>query len=271
MFSDYRVLQALFGVEEQELCVRFGGVNHFFWILDFMVKDKPGYPLLVERLGGRTLDEALHEGETDEMGFHSHHALCHELYSAYGYLPYVGDRHTAEFLPGYLTPHPDVLARFKLVRTSVEERRERRGRARQVTLDLAAGKREPFPRSRETAVDIMVAVAYGRPFVDVLNLPNVGQIDNLPRGAVVETPGLVDSPGFCPITTGSLPPILEQIVAPHCRCQQMTLEAALRGDRELALQALMADPLCAHLSPSDVRAMGEELMRATQAWLPQFK
>jgi alpha-galactosidase/6-phospho-beta-glucosidase family protein len=50
----------------------------------------------------------------------------------------------------------------------------------------------------------------------------------------------------------------------------MTLEAALTGDRELALQALLLDPICAHLSPPDIRAMGEELLAATRAWLPQF-
>jgi len=67
-------------------------------------------------------------------------------------------------------------------------------------------------------------------------------------------------------------PALPQLLSePHCRCQLMTLEAALTGDRELALQSLMADPVCAHLSPSEVRSMGRELMAATKKWLPQFK
>jgi alpha-galactosidase/6-phospho-beta-glucosidase family protein len=51
----------------------------------------------------------------------------------------------------------------------------------------------------------------------------------------------------------------------------MTLEAALNGNRELALQALMLDPLCSHLSPSQIRTMGLELMAATNEYLPQFK
>jgi alpha-galactosidase len=270
VFANYRMLQKLLDVEEQDLAIRFGGVNHFFWILDFAVRGEPGYPLLAERLGEKTLDEALSEGETDEMGFHSHHALCDTLYRSYGYLPYVGDRHTSEFLPGYLTPNLEALERFRLVRTSVEERVQKREQARQVARDLAEGKKAPFARSRETAVDIMVAIAHDKPFCDVVNLPNVGQIDNLPRGAVVETLGLVDSLGFRPISTGPLPPALQVLVAPHCHCQQMTLEAALTGDRELALQALLLDPICAHLSPPDIRAMGEELLAATRAWLPQF-
>jgi alpha-galactosidase/6-phospho-beta-glucosidase family protein len=68
-----------------------------------------------------------------------------------------------------------------------------------------------------------------------------------------------------------MPERLLPLVEPHCRVQLMTLEAAMKGDKELALQSLLLDPLCANLAPSDVRKMGLELMDATAAWLPQFK
>jgi alpha-galactosidase len=105
----------------------------------------------------------------------------------------------------------------------------------------------------------------------VVNLPNVGQIDNLPRGAVVETLGLVDSAGFAPIAIGPLPELLRGVTEVHCHVQKMTLEAALSGNRKLALEALMLDPLCAKLAPSQIRKMGLDLMEATREYLPQFK
>ncbi len=101
-----------------------------------------------------------------------------------------------------------------------------------------------------------MAMSAGKPFVDVVNLPNTGQIENLPSGAVVETLGLVDALGFRPVAVGPLPPILRQMVEPHCHVQMLTLEAAMTGDVSMALEALMMDPLCAHLAPSRVRAMG---------------
>lgn len=271
VFGTYELLQKLFGAEESDLAVRFGGVNHFFWVFDFTVKGRPGYPLLRRTLAGRTLDEALAEGQTDEMGFHSHHALCEELYRQYGYLTYAGDRHTCEFLPGYITPRPSALKKFNLARTSIQQRHAGRRRNRKWTLALAKGEVAPGPRSRETAVDIMMAISRRRPFCDVVNTPNVGQIDNLPRGAVVETLGLVDDLGFRPIASGAAPAVLEPLLVPHCLVQKMTLQAALEGDRELALKALMLDPICAHLPPSRIRQMGLELMDATRKWLPQFK
>ena len=271
VFSTYGLLQQLFGCEEKDLAVRFGGVNHFFWILDFTVRGEEGYPALARRLAGRSLDEVLAEGDTDEAGWsHRRHSLCNEFYQQYGYLTYAGDRHTCEFVPGYITPKASALKAFNLVRTSVKQRREGHKRARKFTLELAKGKVDPGPRSRETAVDIMMALAHGKAFCDVVNLPNDGQIDNLPRGAVVETLGLVDPLGFRATVVGPLPPVLEQLVAPHALCQLMTLEAALTGNRKLAFEALMADPLCSHLPPSKVRQMGSELMEATKEWLPQF-
>jgi alpha-galactosidase len=269
VFSNYEVLQRIFGVEEKDLCVRFGGVNHFFWVLDFTVKGQPGYPLLKKRLGARSFDQAMREGFTDLIGFRSYHELCTELYRQFGYLPYVGDRHTCEFLPGCISPKPSALRRYGLVRTTIAERRAGHKASRQFTLRLAAGKEAPPPRTRESAVDILMAFAHHRPFVDVGNLPNVVQIDNLSRGAVVETLALVDGLGFRPIAVGPLPAAVQRLVEPQCICQKMTLQAALTGDRELALHSLLLDPVCSHLAPSQIRAMGNELLAATSKWLPR--
>ncbi len=271
VFANYHVMQQVFGVDEQDLSISFGGVNHFFWILDFAVKDRPGYPLLRRRLGKASLDEILRQGTTDAAGWHSNHLLCDELFREYGYLPYVGDRHTCEFFPHYITPKAGRLRGWNLKRTSIRTRKANLAKARKRVLEIARKQAGPFERSRETAVDIMCAVAAHKPFFDVVNLPNTGQIENLPRGAVVETLGLVDDLGFRPVTVGRLPQVIERLVAPHCHVQMMTLRAALEGDRELALQALMLDPLCAHLAPSRVRKMGTELMQATREYLPQFK
>jgi len=270
-FANLDVLQRLFGVEEEDLAVNFAGVNHFFWFLDFTVRGEPGYPLLRKRLQKQTLGEALSEGTRDGAGWHTHHALCDELLRGYGYLPFVADRHTCEFFPHYITGKVSRLRQWGLQRTSVKERERARARDRRRTLRLAAGKEAPPARSRETAVDIMNALANNKPFFDVVNLPNTGQIENLPRGAVVETLGRVDALGFRALSVGSMPEVLANLVRPHCRVQELTVQAALEGDREAALQALLVDPQCAHLPAKDVRSMGEELMRATSEWLPRFQ
>ena len=103
-----------------------------------------------------------------------------------------------------------------------------------------------------------------------MNLPNNGQITNLPKDAVVETFGSIGPTGFQPVGVGDLPPELLGLTLPHCNIQLMTLEAALTGNKRLALQALMLDPLCHKLTFAQITKMGEELMEANRDWLPQF-
>jgi galacturan 1,4-alpha-galacturonidase len=271
LFAVYRMLQKIYSVEENDISLKFGGVNHFFWVTDFTIKGKSYFTQLLEALKTKNLTSMVQEKDVDEAGFANHYLdLCNELFVNYSILPYPGDRHTCECLGGYILDASE-LDRLNIKRTTIEERYETRAKARERAAELASGELAPYEVSRETAVDIMKSFITNEPFIDVVNLPNIGQIDNLPRGAVVETLGQVDARGFTPLAFGALPGLVQRLVEPHCNVQMMTLEAALKGDRELALQALMADPACAHMPPDKVRAMGRELMAATTDFLPQFK
>jgi alpha-galactosidase len=198
-------------------------------------------------------------------------------------MPYIGDRHTSEFLPGTITSRRNLKA-YRLVRTSIETRRrgfrQRAAHLRAMTRQLraapagapAAGDISGYlERSRETAADIIAAYATGQPFIDVGNLPNIGQIDNLPRGSVVETAVRVDRNGFTPLTFGPLPEPLRSLVAPWPAVFDLTVEACFQRSRNLALQALRLDPTCAHLNTREVHEMGQRLMRAHARYLPAFK
>ncbi len=271
VFSIFTLLEKIFGVEEEDVSLRYGGVNHFFWVTDLTIKNQPGYPLLAEKLRNKTINDYLHADQKDEAGMVNFRStLCDAFYREYGLLTYTADRHTCEFISGYLNDGKDKLGQYDLVRTSIDERMRKCANVRRITAELASGERKPFTKSRETAVDIMKAFIENRPFIDVVNLPNIGQIDNLPRNAVVESLGQVDSSGFTPLAIGKLPDAVQAMVEVHCRNQLVCLEAAVTGNKDLALQALIQDPLCSHLSIDAARAMGEELMAATANWLPQF-
>jgi alpha-galactosidase len=170
-----------------------------------------------------------------------------------------------------ISPTDERLKEYNIHRTSHADRVRKRQDNLDYARQMVAGKIKMPPRSRETAVDMVLAISKNRPFIDVVNRPNEGQVENLPRGVVVETLGIVDALGFRPIAQGPMPPALAGLVEPHCRVQQMTLEAALKGDKKLAIEALMIDPQCWHLRPAQVRKMAGELMEATADYLRQFK
>jgi alpha-galactosidase/6-phospho-beta-glucosidase family protein len=162
------------------------------------------------------------------------------------------------------------MSKYRLVRTTIRERQEamdRRGRRLREMLKGAIGKGY-FTRSRETAADIIAAHRQGRPFIDVGNLPNLGQVANLPRGSVVETAVRVDGNGFAPVTYGSLPAGVAGLVEPFCRSFDLNVEACFRGDRPMALQALRLDPACARLTWPQVQELGRRLLAAHRDFLP---
>ena len=274
LFENYRMLMGIFGLKsEDQLRASYAGINHFFWILDFSIKGKAGYPLLQPKLrGGKRLDDLIRTKYVDPQGHSSHRRLiASELYEEFGYLPYFGDRHTCEFFGRYLTPDRTRLKQYHLVRTSTAERRRKRVRRRKDVIALANGTQTMEPtRSRETACDIMAARTANVDFIDVMNLPNIGQVSNLPYGAVVETPGLVNMLGFTPITVGPMPEPLVNLIMPHIINHELIVEAGLEGDWDKATQALIADPLCAHLPLSKIKKMGRQLLEANRRYLPQF-
>jgi len=127
-----------------------------------------------------------------------------------------------------------------------------------------------FERSRETAADIIAAHSSGRSFIDVGNLSNIGQVANLPMGAVVETAMRVDRNGFTPLSFGPLPEQIYGLIAPWTTVFNLGVEACFCRDKEMALRALRLDPVCSHLNTVQVREMGERLMKAHAAYLPSF-
>jgi alpha-galactosidase len=129
---------------------------------------------------------------------------------------------------------------------------------------------EPIPtgRSREEISDIMAAMWTGEDSVNIVNLPNAGQVRDLPLGAVVETYGALNGNGASGIVFGELPPPVAALVHPHVFNQEAIVQAGLTGDRDLAFCAFLNDPLIANRP--DARQMFEEMFETQEEYLPQF-
>ena len=259
----------LFGVDPDRISAKIGGINHFFWILDFTVDGENGYELLKKKLAGRPLFHLDKSFDPRHGIFEINHRVLSAIYDNFGYLTYSADDHTSEFLPGFLMSRKAVRD-YRIFHKSMQDRADTIAKNWKEVDNIISGKQKIFDRSIEIAVEVMKAIRFGTHHVDIVNLPNEGQIDNLPRHAVVETYGTVSASGFCPTAVGKLPPALLGLTLPHCNIQLMTLEAALTGNKQLALEALMLDPLCHKLTFAETRQMAEELMAANRKYLPQF-
>ena len=281
LFENLEKIVAIYGLSgESELSVSYAGLNHFFWTTQARTKELDILADLKARIASESLTELLKKtsAAVDEGSDTSRHdpssvrELSTALFRETGVMPYFGDRHTCEFFPCYIT-NKDVMNRFKLVRTSIGERAESVDKRRKQIIDAVDGKLpESFlERSRETAADIIAAHSSGGSFIDVGNLPNIGQISNLPTGLVVETAVHVNRNGFTPLAFGELPQPVLGFVEPYAHSFPMVVDACFRRDKMMALSALRLDPVCSHLTGDQVVEMGNRLLDTHSDFISAFK
>ncbi len=79
--------------------------------------------------------------------------------------------------------------------------------------------------------------------VQVVDVRNEGAIPDLPDDAVVELPARIDRSGATPIPTAPLAPEMRALVQHAKAYEELAIEAAVTGDRQVALRALMTNPL----------------------------
>jgi alpha-galactosidase len=260
------------GFTPADLSLTAAGINHLAWVLDLRHDGQNVYPRYRELVRG-WLSSAPPPSDDPYEGFQEVSARLMELY---GFYPSPGDRHVAEFFPFFLRQTGDGLgyglqSGLDMTNDILASRDERWDRIADQAEGRAELDRALFDEAREgeRVVSIMEAIVTDRPLLELaVNVRNDGLIPNLPAEAVVEVPGLVDGRGVHGIAVGALPEGIAGILAARARQQELTVDAALAGDRALVLQALLADPLVP--SVETAAAMLDEALRTHEAFLPQF-
>jgi len=253
----------------KEIRVNVLGINHFTWIDRAHYKDVDLLALVRRHIAepGVMRPYTREQVESWHDWFHSADQVKFELFKYYGMLAAAGDRHLVEFMPGF-TRSPEELFRWGVIRTPVSYRIERWRSAPQKTRNLMEG-RTPLMlgTSGEEGVAQMRALLGLDDLVTNVNVENTGQVSNLPLHAVVETNARFSRDQARPVAAGALPPALQSLVARHVSNQEMTVEAALTRDKDLAFQAVLNDP-ANRLPPDETWSMFDEMLRASRAFLP---
>jgi len=104
--------------------------------------------------------------------------------------------------------------------------------------------------------------------VQVVNTLNEGAIPDLADDAVVEVPCQISAAGAEPLPVAPLPPEMHGLVEHAKAYERLTVQAAVSGDRETALQALLANPLVREFDVA--RPLLDELLEANREFLPRF-
>jgi alpha-galactosidase len=250
----------------QHLDIKVAGINHFSWVVD--IRDKATgedlYPLLRERwLGGYR---------------RSFEPLTRELFEIFGLLPTPGDAHVCEYLPWVADAMHKPWEKYHLTPQDWDGNRRRRARRRQIAADIVSGAMdieeltdmEKFDILREPIPEMIAAMHYNDNYYnDQLNIPNNGGlIPNLPADAIVEVPGVISGMGVQGLGLPPLPEGIAELCRRELGLSSLVVDAAVQGDRQLMLQALLLDPMVTDIDIA--RAIMDDLLREFAAYLPQF-
>jgi alpha-galactosidase len=251
-------LAGYLGVPPSEIEFVTGGVNHLAWVLRLERDGQDLYPALQAVLDAGRIP-------ADDL-------VRAELFRRFGYYPTESSEHHAEYNPWFI-PKDDLVARLHIpigeyldrVANNLAEYEDTKRR-------LDAAEPFEFERSGEYAAVIAHALATGettRIVGNVMNRPDL--IANLAHDACVEVPCDVDGRGVHPRSPGPLPAHCAAYVHPAVDTQLLTVQAALRQDREAIYHAVLCDPqVQARLTLDEAWRMTDALIEAEAQWLPAW-
>ena len=211
-----------------------------------------------------------------------------ELMRRFGYFVTESSGHASEYLP-YFRKRPDLLASLVEAFESAGSdysawfgygqtggyvtsmRLAESAYEQEVARQIAGTEPIEFRRSDEYGARIIHAAETGTPLRINGNVPNDDLITNLPAGACVEVPCLVDRGGVHPCAVGALPPQLASLNRSNIAVQELVVKGHLERDREAIYQAMALDPLTAAVcSLDEIWKLTDDMFAANKSWLTQF-
>ncbi len=246
-----RTLAAHFGISPERVELEHVGLNHLTWVRAVRVDGVDRLPELLVSGAEAVMDE-------DEMPI--------ELMRTLG------------AIPSY------YLRYYYFTGAVLEEQRHEPSRAEEVMrieaelLDLYRDPtldRKPALLEKrggafysEAAAQLITSLHNGTGDVQVVDVRGGGAFPDLPPDSVVEVPARITRDGAMPVTVAPLAPELRGLVQHAKAYEQLTIAAAMSGDRQVALKALMTNPLV----PDAPTAIGllDAILTTDRAHLPRF-
>ncbi len=239
--------------------IRAAGLNHFTWILSIHDRrtGEDLYPLFRERFF--ELDPKFEP-------------LTRDIFSAFGLFPVPGDTHLCEYLPWMSDPNTKPWEKYNIRLYDWDLFENVRGFQLHRLNEMANGDATIeglLDTDSEGALEMIENVAgAGSHYHLAANLPNVGQISNLPLGATVETPVIVNGGGIHPVHVGALPEPVAELLRREITAAQLCVDSAVEGSREKALQCLLLDPVITDIDTA--KRILDDYLSEYKEYLPQY-
>ena len=270
-----KILEEKYGIKavRDDIRVNIVGVNHFTFLTEAKYKGTDLIPIYNDYINEHPngLEQSVEAKHWANGAYVTKELVKFTLFKRYGAIAAAGDRHLAEFCPGkwFLESKDAVENKHGFSLTTVDWRKIELKERKQKALDYYNGT--PFQlrdTGEETVRQIKALLGLGD-FVTNVNIPNVGQVENNPLGAIVETNAYFTGNSIRPVHAGSVPTALNALIMRIIEEQETVVDAALSGDYEKAFVAFLNNPnMC--LEPDEARKLFDEMIENTKKYLPYY-
>lgn len=262
-----KMLAKWIGAEEKDITYTCAGINHQAFYTDFKWKGKDAYPLIRKAILER--EEIYNEEQ-----------VRNEMFLALGYYVTESSGHNSEY-NAWFRKRPDLIEKYCTHGTGWNP-----GQFAYILngyRDAEKNWKDEIEKWFTQPLDLGRGLEYAAPIFNATfgdgtlfkfngNVRNFGLVDNLPHGACVEVPVLAGPGRLEPMHVGALPPQLALLAGASAQIEEMAVEASIAGDREMVYRAICFDPLTSAVcSLREIRSMVDEMFKANEDYLPQFK
>jgi len=247
-----RWFQRRFKAAPEELFIEFAGLNHLVWVRRVVVRGVDVTQELIGQLAekGEWPRELLESLGAIPCGYHRYYYQKDEQLAHLQQADAEGKPTRAETI---LKIEKELFAQYADL--SVKEK-------------PAALSQRGGGGYSDAALRLVSSVCHDRRDIQCVDTTNCGALSDLPAHSVVEVNCVITSQGPIPLAVGALPPQLRGLLQQVKAYEELTVEAAVTGDRKAALQALVANPLVPSVRVA--KLLLDDLLAAHADHLPQF-
>jgi alpha-galactosidase len=256
------------------------GINHLTWFTEVRANGadltQQLRQIAADKVRAAQRNPLSDNSKTDDpFGQYEQNLFSWQLLDRFGALPAPLDRHVTEFFPQFYR-EGRYFGRTLGVDAFSFEGTIAAGDQIYAQMSADAHSPDPLPDDyfyqfsgeHEQVVDIISAIRSDSGAVFSANLPNAGQIPNLPLSAVVESPAIATANGLRPIILPPLTPCLAGTLSTRFLWVETLVDAALEGSRDKFIQALVLDGAVS--SMEQAAQLADELLGAQTEYLPWY-
>ena len=250
--------------KEEEVTMELQGVNHFIFATDVFVNGESRFEELLEKYAHLTNEDTIQMKNFVSLPYSPSfikglRAIPCPYHNYYFFTKEQLEEELEQFKTG--TVRGEVVSRTEEELFELYSHEELAEKPQQLAMRGGA-------KYSDAACNLIQSIYNDTCDIQYVDVRNNGSISDLPAESAVEVACRITADGPKPLATGSLKLPISGYVQMMKAFERMVVDAAVTGNRDLAVAALNLNPLC----PSDTLAnvVIDELLVAHKEYLPQF-